>query len=621
MTINFDDFLAEANSLSKKKEFKIFKGDDISIDSHIPYGVPTRIPQLDLAISRNGYPAGRLVEISGFEHCIDKDTFIHFQVRNKEDKVQNCKGGTIENLYNRFHFNKDIRTINSEYYVPCMMDEGFILNRKIKDVVNSGIQECYKLITKNNLSIICTLEHKFFSNGNFKRLKELNIGDTLQVSIGERQKGIKKQSWRPDVCVKFHPTSCTKVIEGKYVYKRLMVSRAAYEAYQNNLTYEDYIKRLNSGNLEGLKFLTSNLHIHHIDENWKNNSPENLIAITQSQHTSHHAKENLKNLSFIVSTDTIESIEFVGLRQTYDIIMSDPYRNYIANKFVVHNSGKSCVALAAIASAQRMGGVGAWIDAERTFDPQWAALNGCDPSKILLYEADTIEGLFDSQANSIEAYKRLNSTAPLVTVTDSVTAVSTKEDYEKDYDDVSRLGTDARAIRKCVKKINPLIAENKVTALYITHSIAKTAIGPYAKQSQSSGGHALKFFSTVRIELTKMSTIKEVEENKAGTEIQGRKGIEVGIAIEKHKAGKIKNLKLKCFLHENGFDLYENLFEALIHIGAIVKESRCYNIKFKNATIKRDDWKEFVINNCDGIDAMYSWFLKVAEEKGYIKNY
>lgn len=289
--------------------------------------------------------------------------------------------------------------------------------------------------------------------------------------------------------------------------------------------------------------------------------------------------------------------------------------------FGFEHSGKSSAALAAIAAAQRMGGIGAWMDAEHAFDPDWARVNGVDPSRVLLYEGDTVESLFECQSSAIEAYSNLKSNAPLVTVIDSVTAVPSSEECSKDYEDVSRLGTDARAIRKCLKKINPRIAENKVTAIYITHSIAKTAATPFAKQSQSSGGHALKFYSTVRIELAKAGNVKSVEKNKAGEEIQIRRGIEVAIGVEKHKAGQIKNLKLNCYLHENGFDLYENLFEAFLHIGAVVKEGKLYNVVFKNANIHRKDWQHFVDENCGGIDALYEWFLEKSVEKGYIARY
>ncbi len=623
MSDTFDDFLNGMASGKKAIDFRVFKGTDLQLSSHVPFGIPTGIPQLDLSIGRKGYPAGRIIEVFGFEHCIDADTFIQFQVRSKKGKVQNAKGGTIEDLYYRFHRIRReepgrklcLQTIDSEYFVPCMTDEGYIINNRIKDVVDAGTQNCFTITTKNGLTITTTEDHKFFTGTEYTRLKNLNIGDPLIVSIGERQRGVRKQEFRPEVYVKYHPFAKSIIIQEKYTYKRLAIARAAYEAYLNDLEYDDYIDLLNNNQLSNLKFVSNEYHIHHIDENFRNNSKENLIALTQSEHLKYHAKGNIKNLSYIVSKDTITSIDYVGPRKVYDIKMEAPFHNYVANKFIVHNSGKSCTALAAVASVQRLGGYAVWIDTEYCFDPNWAKLNGCDPSRISVAETECIEGIFEIQQKAMESYEKLDDKVPFIVIADSITGVPSKETLERSFDEGNRLGTDARAIRLGLKKLNSSIAKSKMLFMFINHSIAET--NARFASSNSAGGHALKFFSGLRIKLTRTSNLmKDSGEDKL------YQGMEVKISIEKNKIGKTSTKSFECSLLENGFDLYENLFDGFQRIGIIQKvNNRSYLFEPTQTQFSKKEWKVFVDEHTQGLAKAYEWFLDQAQAKGFIKDY
>ncbi|MDY6957706.1 MAG: hypothetical protein SVK08_00980 [Halobacteriota archaeon] len=282
-------------------------------------------------------------------------------------------------------------------------------------------------------------------------------------------------------------------------------------------------------------------------------------------------------------------------------------------------SGKTTSALAAIAAAQRKGGFCLWIDAEFAWSPEWAITNGVDPDRVMVAEADTIESILNIQSKALDAHEKINdSNTPFVMVVDSITAVPSEESIDKGFGEVQKIGTDARAIRNGMRKLTKEIAEHNALALYINHSTAKTNAMAFGKQSQSAGGHALKFYSSLRIEFT------------AGGNIYGegtgmdrvREGMKVFIQVEKNKVMKTGRPKIECHLLNNGFNLYENLFDALLDIQEIERiNTQTYLFKETQTQMRRSEWKSFVDNHSEGIDKLYEWFLKKAIEKEYIKAY
>lgn len=281
------------------------------------------------------------------------------------------------------------------------------------------------------------------------------------------------------------------------------------------------------------------------------------------------------------------------------------------------HSGKSCSALSAVASVQRMGGYGVWIDTESCFDPTWAAANGCDPNKIMVCEADCIEGIFQIQEDVIEKYEGMKEKAPIVVVTDSVTGVPSQESLDKDFGEVQRLGTDARCIRNGLRKLAGRMARSKILFIYINHNITNVTGGPYA-QPDSGGGHGLKFYAALRIALTRIKNATEGDK----TEDKVYKGQEVRITIRKNKIGRTGNVNMLCYLYENGFDIHANLFSALEKIGIIERQSaQKYFFKPTETHLTKREWKTFVEEHSGGADKAYNWFLNHAIEENLIRKY
>lgn len=289
----------------------------------------------------------------------------------------------------------------------------------------------------------------------------------------------------------------------------------------------------------------------------------------------------------------------------------------MAEVFGFEHSGKTSLVLSAAAQIQRMGGHVVWIDCERAFSPDWAATNGADPAAIDLAETDTIEGIFSCVDKTLDAYEKIeDDRPPLLIGVDSITSVPSLESFEKNFDDKQRIGTDARAIRVGMRKINARIAASKAVVLFINHSVTNPS-SPIPNSSTSAGGHALKFNAGLRIQLSRIKTVQaEQDEEKV------YRGMEVGITVEKNRVGRTSTRRLSCFLLENGFDLHENLFDAFQRIDVLEKVNQRYFLfKPSGTKLARSEWKTFVDEHSKGLQEMYRWFLTRAVELGEVVNY
>ena len=488
--------------------------------------VPSGSILLDIALGIGGYPRGRIVEFFGEEACVCGDSHINYQVRVGGRTINN-KGETVKRLYERFNNQllsndgrgKALRSeaIGAEFFVPSLNEEDRIFQNQIEDVVHTGEQECYELTTVGGYTIIATGEHRFFTGTHYVSLQELKPGDIILMHTNtpfEKEKFIADYVRRRGyIYVKHHPIAGTKNVTARisrfedqfktYQYKRLLRSRAVVEADMNGLSLEDYINRLNSGVLEGLIFLNRDDHVHHKDECVVNDDLDNLIVIRSKEHTKLHALDRHNNLRFVAIEDYVASIKPVGLRETFDIRMTSPFNNYIVNNFVTHNSGKTTLALHAIANVQKEGGRALFIDVEHALDPLYASNLGVDLSTLLITQPD-----YGEQALDI-AHEMIQSNALDVVVVDSVAALVPKSEFDGDMGD-SHVGLQARLMGQAMRKLAGVSDRTKTLVVFINQLRSKIGV-IYGSNSVTTGGNALKFFSSVRLDIKKRATLKEGE--------------------------------------------------------------------------------------------------------------
>jgi len=478
--------------------------------------------QIDEAIGVWGYPKGRIIEIYGPESCLDKDTFVQYEIKTKEGVRQNHKGGTIQKLYDRFHGVKRKgsgsyqrkETIDSVFYVPSINDKKCVFSNLIADVVNSGEKECFRVITTNGHEIVCTEDHKFYCGGsNWISLKELVPGLLVYVHENVPKKGRKDRVQYAEVFVRFHPNEHRKIVtannrsgEKVYSYDRCRVKRCqlVVEADHNGLGYEEYICLLNSSGpkrLSTLWTLPKGTCVHHIDEDQRNDVLENLSVMDGAEHNRLHAMKNHNDLRFVVVQDQIQSIDLVGIRQTYDIKCFAPYNNYVANKFVVHNSGKTTMALHAVAEAQKAGGVAAFIDAEHALDPIYAGNLGVDVPNLWISQPDTGE-------QALEITESLIRSGGIdIIVIDSVAALTPEAEIAGDMG-ASHMGLQARLMSQALRKLNAIVMRTNTVLIFINQIRMKIGV-VFGNPETTTGGKALKFYASVRLEVRRIETISE----------------------------------------------------------------------------------------------------------------
>ena len=172
--------------------------------------------------------------------------------------------------------------------------------------------------------------------------------------------------------------------------------------------------------------------------------------------------------------------------------------------FGPESSGKTTLAIHAIAEAQKSGGIAAFIDAEHAFDPYYAQKLGVDVDNLLVSQPDNGE-----QALEI-ADTLIRSSAIDIIVIDSVAALTPKAEIEGDMGD-SKMGLQARLMSQALHKLTASISKTKTVCIFINQLRDKIGV-VYGNPETTTGGNALKFYASVRIDIRRSSVIKDGEE-------------------------------------------------------------------------------------------------------------
>ncbi len=176
-------------------------------------------------------------------------------------------------------------------------------------------------------------------------------------------------------------------------------------------------------------------------------------------------------------------------------------RGRIVEIYGPESSGKTTVALHAVASAQKAGGIAAFIDAEHALDPEYARALGVDTENLLVSQPDTGE-----QALEI-ADMLVRSGAIDIIVVDSVAALTPKAELEGDMGD-SHVGLQARLMSQALRKMTSALYNSGTTAIFINQLREKIGV-MFGSPETTTGGRALKFYSSVRCDVRRVQTLKD----------------------------------------------------------------------------------------------------------------
>jgi len=167
-------------------------------------------------------------------------------------------------------------------------------------------------------------------------------------------------------------------------------------------------------------------------------------------------------------------------------------------------SGKTTITLHAIAQAQRAGGVCAFIDAEHALDPVYAASIGINVNDLIVSQPD-----YGEQALDI-AEMLIRSGAVDMIVVDSVAALVPKAELEGDMGDV-HVGLQARLMSQAMRKLTPVVHKSKTVLIFINQIRSKINAMPFGDHETTTGGNALKFYASIRLDIRRIATLKKNE--------------------------------------------------------------------------------------------------------------
>jgi recombination protein RecA len=252
-------------------------------------------------------------------------------------------------------------------------------------------------------------------------------------------------------------------------------------------------------------------------------------------------------------------------------------------------SGKTTLALQAIAQAQKKGGVCAFIDAEHAMDSDYATKIGVDIDNLIVSQPD-----YGEQALDI-AEMLIRSGAVDIIVVDSVAALVPKAELEGDMGD-SHMGLQARLMSQALRKLTPVVHKSKTVLIFINQLRENIGAMAFAPKETTTGGKALKFYASVRIDVRRIASLKKNE-----VQIGNR----VKVKIVKNKvAPPFKEIEVDLIFGE-GICRELDLLDAAILFNVIEKAGAWLSYKGKNFAQGRDQALQHLKIN-ENFDMIYT---------------
>ena len=255
-------------------------------------------------------------------------------------------------------------------------------------------------------------------------------------------------------------------------------------------------------------------------------------------------------------------------------------RGRIIEIFGNEASGKTTIALHAIANAQKQGGVAAFIDAEHALDPSWAKRIGVDLDALLVSQPNNAE-----EALKI-AEMLIKSNAVDIIVIDSVAALVPKHEVEGDIGD-SHMGLQARLMSQALRILNPTISKTRTCMIFINQIRQKVGVF-FGNPETTSGGLALKFYSSVRLEVRRSVAIKN------GDEVIGS---EVKVKVVKNKVAPPFRTAEFGMMHDRGISYEGDLLNLAVTAEIIGKSGSFFSYGEQRIGQGRDKAETYLREN------------------------
>ena len=244
------------------------------------------------------------------------------------------------------------------------------------------------------------------------------------------------------------------------------------------------------------------------------------------------------------------------------------------------SSGKTTLALHAVAEVQKSGGIAAYVDAEHALDPAYAAALGVDIENLLVSQPDTGEA-------GLEIVDQLvRSAAVDIVVIDSVAALVPRAEIEGDMGD-AHVGLQARLMSQALRKITGNIGKSGCTVVFLNQLRQKIGV-TYGNPETTTGGNALKFYASVRLDIRRIQTLKK------GTEEFGNR---VKVKVAKNKVAPPFRIAEFDIIFGKGISTLGCVVDLAEETSVIVRKGAWYSYKGENISQGRDNAIKYLEEN------------------------
>jgi len=293
-----------------------------------------------------------------------------------------------------------------------------------------------------------------------------------------------------------------------------------------------------------------------------------------------HGKGAVMRLGEIYDSLATESIPTGSLALDIALGIGGIPRGRVTEVFGAESAGKSTLAIHIMAETQKLGGIAAYIDVEHALDPTYAANCGLKLDDLLIAQPDSAEQALDITEQLVR------SGAVDAVVVDSVAALVPQAEIEGDMGD-THVGLQARLMSQALRKLTSTIHRSKTAVIFINQLREKLGV-TYGSPEVTPGGRALKFYSSVRIDLRRVESIKQ------GAEVIGNR---VRARVVKNKVAAPFRVAEFDIMFNLGISKMGDILEIGVEQGIIKKSGAFYSYGETKLGQGRENSKEFLIQH------------------------